>query len=384
MIIKSLLETDLYKINMGCVYFHHFTHINGKFEFKCRNKDVKFTPAMLDRINQELDNLCSIRFTEPELEYIQNLPWLKHASGYIEFLRNFKLNRNHVEAKLNGGELKIIADGPMMSISHFEIPTLSIVSEVYHSFKNAALDMGLAESKLSEKINRLNNNPITFSEFGLRRRFSSSWQEHVVERLKNEVKSGFVGTSNVYLAKKFGIKPAGTMAHEYICLGQALDDVTLKKSQEHMLNIWAKEFRGSLGIALSDTLGIDKFIKDFDLYLAKLFDGIRQDSGDPDAVAGKVKDMYDKLGLDSKMKTILFSDCLDIPKAIDLHNRWKDSFKVAFGIGTNFVCDVGIEPLQCVMKLTEANGKPVAKISDSAGKLMCNDDEYVAYLKKQL
>ena len=149
-----------------------------------------------------------------------------------------------------------------------------------------------------------------------------------------------------------------------------------------MLQQWADEFRGNLGIALSDNLGIDKFLKDFDLYFAKLFNGVRQDSGDPIEVGNKVIDHYKKLGIDPKTKTIVFSDCLDVRKALDLNEKFADRINVAFGIGTNLVCDMGsFNPLQCVMKLVEVDGKPVAKISDSDGKVMCEDENYINYLK---
>ena len=385
-IIKSLLDTDLYKINMMCVYFNRFPNKVGRFEFKCRNKDVRFTTTMLKRINDELDSLCTLQFTTEEINWLSNLAWLKNKIGFLSFLKLFKFDRNMITAELQeGGKLKVSAKGPIYMISYFETFVLSIVSEVYYDATYPEEDCSLAMSKLETKIGQIlyAGRPFKFSEFGARRRFSFDWHEQVVKTLAKKVPSWeFVGTSDMYLAMKYNLVPQGTMAHEFLCLGQALDNVTLEASQRYMLQQWADEFRGNLGIALSDNLGIDKFLKDFDLYFAKLFNGIRQDSGDPIEVGNKIIEHYKKLGINPLTKTIVFSDCLDVRKALDLNEKFSDKINVAFGIGTNLVCDMGsFSPLQCVMKLVEVDGKPVAKISDSDGKVMCEDEDYINYLK---
>lgn len=390
MVIRSLLDTDLYKINMLCVYFNRFADKVGRFEFKCRNKDVIFTASMVKRINQELDDLCTLRFAEDEIQWLANLPWLKNKIGFLSFLRLFQFDRKMINVSLlGGGKLKISATGPIYMVSYFETFVLSIVSEVYYDATYPNENCAMAIARLEEKIRLACNAdmPFRFSEFGARRRFSFEWHEWVVRVLKdafqkNNLFDNFVGTSDMYLAKKYNLTPQGTMAHEFLCLGQALDNVTLEASQRYMLQQWADEFRGNLGIALSDNLGIDKFLKDFDLYFAKLFNGIRQDSGDPVEVANKIIAHYKKLGIDPQTKTIVFSDCLDFKKALALNRQFSDKINVAFGIGTNLVCDMGsFEPLQCVMKLVEVDGNPVAKISDSDGKVMCEDDSYIQYLK---
>ena len=385
-IVKSLLDTDLYKINMLCVYFNRFPNKVGRFEFKCRNKDVRFTSAMLKRINDELNKLCQLRFTEDEILWLSRLPWLKTKIGFLSFLRLFQFNRTMITAELvEGGKLKISAKGPIYMISFFETFVLSIVSEVYYDATYPDEDCALAISKLGHKIQKVKDTklPFKFSEFGARRRFSFDWHDKVVKTLKDNLPNTiFTGTSDMYLAKKYSLVPQGTMAHEFLCLGQALENVTIEASQRFMLQQWADEFRGNLGIALSDNLGIDKFLKDFDLYFAKLFNGIRQDSGDPIEVGNKIIEHYKSLGIDPKTKTIVFSDCLDFNKAISLCEMFSDKINVAFGIGTNLVCDMGsFNPLQCVMKLVEVDGKPVAKISDSDGKVMCEDENYINYIK---
>lgn len=381
--VKSLFCTDLYKLNMLRIFFYKFSNLMGRYVFKCRNKGIVFTSSMLKDINESIDYLCTLRFTEEEIQYVSHLPWMKDAYGFFEFLRLFKFNRDYIKTELDGSQLKIVAEGPIFMVSYFETFILSIVSEVYYDHTYPNMDFGLAKSKLDHKIELLKKHPFKFSEFGNRRRWSFDWHEQVIKTLNEKVpRVCFTGTSDMYFAKKYSLIPQGTMAHEFLCLGQGLKNVTLAESQRYMLQQWANEYRGNLGIALSDNLGIDKFLKDFDLYFAKLFNGIRQDSGDPRVVAEKVINHYMELGIDPKTKTIVFSDCLDFEKAAELYEEYKDRIKVAFGIGTNLVCDMGIEPLQCVMKLTQVNGQPVAKISDSDGKTMCEDESFINYLKQ--
>ena len=228
------------------------------------------------------------------------------------------------------------------------------------------------------------NNGFKFSEFGTRRRFSFKWQDKVINILKKKIpKSCFVGTSNVYFAKKYDILAVGTNAHEYYQVGQALDKVRLAESQKFMLQSWVNEYRGDLGIALSDTLGTDKFLKDFDLYFAKLYDGIRHDSGNPIEWGYKVINHYKKLRINPMTKTLLFSDSLDFDKAYKIYKEFKNQTNVTFGIGTFIMNDFKpiAKPLNIVMKLQSVNGKPVAKLSDDEGKTICEDKEFLHYLK---
>jgi nicotinate phosphoribosyltransferase len=231
-----------------------------------------------------------------------------------------------------------------------------------------------------------------FADFGTRRRFSQDWQETVVGFMaRKDYKTmgirdqvGFVGTSNVYLAKKFGVKPIGTMAHEYICLFQGTGEVPVAESQKKALQTWVDVYRGDLGIALSDTLGFDKFLRDFDKYFANLYEGVRQDSGNEFEWADRRITHYEKLGIDPKTKHLVFSDGLTFPRAVELLKHVNGRAKVSFGVGTNLTNDVGVKPLQIVMKLVEVNGNPVAKLSDSPGKTMCEDQEYISYLLKAI
>lgn len=381
-IINSLMDTDWYKITMLRAFFHNFPNVWGRYVFKCRN-DASWDERKLARINEEVDHLCTLHFTEEELRFISSIPYMKDARGFIEFLRMFKLNRNYIKFWLEGDKLRIEAEGPIFIVSMFEIYILSIVNEVYFEVKVQDVLQKRGMVTLMEKIESVKVNPFKFTDFGTRRRLSHRWQDKVISTLVKELpRSTFMGTSNPYFAMKYNLVPIGTMAHEFICLGQAIEGVTLASSQKHQLQVWANEYRGDLGYALSDTLGFDKFLRDFDRYFAQLFSGMRHDSGDPFEWAEKAIAHYNKLNIDPKTKQLIFSDGLDFPLAHRLNDTFKDRALISFGIGTNLTNDVGVTPLQIVMKLVEANGRPVAKISDNPSKGMCEDEAFLSYLKK--
>lgn len=377
-VINSLLDTDLYKFTMGQVALHQFPWVNVKYEFKCRN-EAKWTPMDLAKLGEEVNNFCRLRFTEDELKYLSSIRFFKKS--FIDFLRLYSPDRHHVNLSLERGELKIAVEGPWFLTVYWEVPILAMVNELYFRDKMTDEIKETGKQRLEHKVRTAFTNGLPFADFGTRRRFSREWHEHVIDEM-NKNCATFSGTSNVMMAKKFNLRPIGTMAHEFLQVGQALD-VPLVDSQKRMLQAWVDEYRGDLGIALTDVIGIDAFLNDFDLYFAKLYDGLRHDSGDPYWWADKVLAHYKKLGINPKTKTLVFSDGLNFQKAADLYNAYKDKINVSFGIGTNLTNDFGgMVPLQIVMKITECNGRPVAKISDSPGKSMCRDEEFVAYLRK--
>lgn len=379
MIIESLLDTDLYKFTMGQVALHQFPWVNVEYEFKCRNQ-ADWTKEDLDLIDSNLDRFSNLRFNEDELFYLRNIRFFKDS--YIDFLRLYQPDRHHCHAYLEDGELRIKIKGPWFLTVYWEVPALAIVNEVY--FRRHELDgkrQAAGLFALDQKLAINQKTPFSFVDFGTRRRFSRAWHRQIIEYLKKH-SPGFAGTSNVMFAKEFNLRPIGTMAHEFFQVGQALD-VPLVDSQKRMLQAWVNEYRGDLGIALTDIVGFDAFLKDFDLYFAKLYDGLRHDSGDPFVWANKAIEHYNALGIDPKTKALVFSDGLTFQKAADLHNEFVEQTNVSFGIGTNLTNDLaGVNPLQIVIKIVECNGRPVAKISDSPGKGMCRDPEYVKYLKK--
>ena len=387
-IINSLLETDIYKFSMGQTIFHQFTSYKTTWTFKCRNKDVHFSEEMVEEIRQQIAAFCSLRFTEEELDYLDNITWIK--GSYVDFLRLWQPRYEEFTITTDAPcGLSIEAAGTWLNTTMYEIPILAIVNEVY--FRMAYDYDELLEqfkTRLSQKVEMLEKNKYrlnTFSEFGLRRRLSAQAQEIAIEALANlkDTDSKFIGTSNVYLAKKYNLKPIGTMAHEWImCTGQGNHKHNPAYSNWYALDAWVKEYGILNGIALTDTITTDCFLRDFQLTYATLFSGVRHDSGDPYEWGEKMIAHYKKLGIDPVTKTLLFSDSLDFEKATQIYDHFKDKVQVAFGIGTFISNDTNVPALNIVMKTTKCNGMDVAKISDIAGKGMCKNPDYVDYLNR--
>ena len=387
-IINSLLETDLYKFSMGQAIYHQYSDYKTTWTFKCRNEDVRFTKEMVNEIKKQIKLYCKLRFTEDELEYLNSITWIK--GSYVDFLRlwsprydDFTINTNSESG------LFIEMKGTWLNTSMYEVPTLAIVNEVYFRMKYdyKKLYKSFIE-KEKAKIEYLKKHPIgTFSEFGVRRRLSSEAQEHIVKTLANQELKGskFVGTSNVYLAKKYNLVPVGTMAHEWImCVGQGTHKHNPAYSNYYALEDWVEEYGVLNGTALTDTIGTDCFLRDFRLTFATLFSGVRHDSGDPIAWGEKMIKHYESLGIDPKTKTLLFSDSLNFEIAHKIYNRFKKRSKVVFGIGTYLSNDTCEKALNIVIKPTICNGMDVAKISDVKGKGMCKNPEYVDYLERSI
>jgi nicotinate phosphoribosyltransferase len=391
-VICSLLETDLYKFTMWQPMLHSLPTNQAEYRFLCRNSSVFPLAELQSEVNAQLDALCTLRFTEDELSYLSTLRYIK--SDFVDFLRLFQFQRRYITVETQGDKLLVIAKGPQVHIMGFEIFVLAIVNELYFRrlTQGESLESALAEGRkrLAAKIELLREyerngqnrrHPFEFFDFGVRRRFSGAWQEEVVQTLAREVPQFFKGTSNVYLAKKYNLAPIGTMAHEYLQTFQATG-VQLKGFQKAALEMWVQEYRGDLGTALTDVVGMDAFLNDFDLYFAKLFDGLRHDSGDPVVWGEKALAHYAQLKLDAHAKRLVFSDGLDIPTSIKLHAHFADRTQTGFGIGTNLSNDVGLTPLNIVMKLVNCNKQPTAKLSDSPGKTLCDDETFLAYLRQ--
>jgi nicotinate phosphoribosyltransferase len=386
-IIQSLLDTDLYKFTMWQAMLHSHPQTQAEYSFVCRNQPAYPLAELLADVNEQLDHLCTLRFAPGELAYLRGLRYIK--SDFVDFLRIFSFQREFITATAEGDALRIQAVGPQVHTMAFEIFVLAIVNELYFRRFDAQAALTQGRERLQAKIELLRafanepaaRHPFEFFDFGVRRRFSRDWQREVVGTLKREVPMYFKGTSNVLLAKELELVPIGTMAHEYLQTYQALG-VRLRDFQKAALEGWVQEYRGDLGVALTDVVGMDAFLADFDLYFAKLFDGLRHDSGDPVAWGEKALAHYTKLRIDAHTKRLVFSDGLDLQTAIRLYRTFADRTQTGFGIGTNLTNDVGFTPLNIVMKLTGCNGQPVAKLSDSPGKTLCEDQTFLAYLRQ--
>ena len=386
MIIESLLDTDLYKFTMMQCVLHQFPGAEVAYRFRCRNVGVELGPYA-DEIRDEIHHLCSLRFKDEELEYLAGLRFIK--SDFVDFLSLFHLKEKYITVKADSeapNGIDITIEGPWLHTILFEIPVLAIVNEVYFRHQMPVADEKEGMKRLRAKIDLIRNEPdndnLKITDFGTRRRFSRAWQTTVTETLIRELgREKFAGTSNVDLARRYGLIPIGTMAHEYLQACQALGP-RLRDSQVYGFEMWAKEYRGDLGIALSDVYGMDPFLKDFDMFFCKLFDGARHDSGDPFLWGEKMIAHYRCNKCDPRGKTLIFSDALTVPRIIELYRRFNHRIGVGFGIGTNLMNDLGPEPLNIVVKMIRANGQPVAKISDTPEKGMCEDLTYLAYLKQ--
>ncbi len=385
MIIESLLDTDLYKFTMMQVVLHQFPGAQVEYRFKCRNAGVDLVPYV-DEIRDGIRALCSLRFTDDELAWLRSLRFIK--SDFVDFLGLFQMNEKYVSvapSAAGDGTIDIVVEGPWLHTILFEIPVLAIVNEIYFRRTQPAPDTDEGRRRLQAKMRLIADDPrmaaCKVADYGTRRRFSRAWQDEVLVTLRDRLGAQFAGTSNVMFAMRHGLVPLGTMAHEYLQACQSLGP-RLRDSQVFAFERWALEYRGDLGIALSDVYGFDAFLRDFDLYFCKLFDGVRHDSGDPLAWGERMIAHYERLRIDPATKTLIFSDSLDFPRVVELYLRFANRTRLAFGVGTNLTNDLGYAPLQIVIKMVRCNGQPVAKLSDTPAKNMCDDEAYVAYLRQ--
>ncbi|MGE8502592.1 nicotinate phosphoribosyltransferase [Pseudomonas berkeleyensis] len=383
-IVQNLLDTDFYKLTMMQAVLHNYPNAEVEWEFRCRNAE-DLTPYLAE-IRYQIERLSELSLTVDQLAFLERIPFIK--PDFIRFLSLFRFNMRYVHTSIEDGQLNIRLRGPWLHVILFEVPLLAIISEVRNRYRYREVLLEQAAERLYEKLDWLRAEAtddelagFQLADFGTRRRFSYRVQEQAVRILKRDFPGRFVGTSNVHLAREFELKPIGTMAHEWLMAHQQLGP-RLIDSQIAALDCWVREYRGQLGIALTDCITMDAFLGDFDLYFAKLFDGLRHDSGDPLAWAEKAIAHYEKLGIDPMSKTLVFSDGLDLQKSLRLYRALSGRIHVSFGIGTNLTCDIpGVEPMNIVIKMIACNGQPVAKISDTPGKTQCRDENFVSYLK---
>ena len=395
-IITSFLDTDLYKFSMGQLAMRMYGDANVEWKFVCRNKDVRFTPEMVEEIKRQIALYCQVQFKKEELDYLSSIKWLD--KGYISFLAVWHPMLEHfiINTDAECG-LNIRTVGPWFLTIYYEIPVLSIVNNVYFAYQYKDRYQEIADSAIERakgKIESLGSGKYeigAFSEFGTRRRFNKGTQEQIIRMFKDANNSGklggsvFSGTSNVEIAMKEGLTAIGTMAHEvFMVTGQGYPERNPAYSNKFVMDDWHELYGVQLGIALTDCITTDCFLLDFDVKNATLFSGVRNDSGDPIEWGEKMIDHYKKLGIDPAKKTLLFSDSLDFERATKIYRHFKDRTKVAFGIGTFLVNDTCVEPLNIVMKTVKANGIPVVKISDSPGKGIGENKQYEEYLQRAI
>ena len=374
-VIKSILDTDLYKLSMSYAYMKLYPEAEGVFEFCDRNK-VKRTQYDVDQILNEIKKLEDLQLTTDEFNWcIKHIPYIPEF--YWEWLYGFRFDASKVKVYLDEDKiLHIEAIDKLYRLTFWEIACLAIVSEV--SNRMHVIQMADVLKRLDAKIALSNEYSLVFSEFGTRRRFSYNVQDAVVKRLKENALY-CVGTSNVHLAMKYDMKPIGTVAHEWIMFHAA--QFGYRNANYKSYEDWVSVYDGNLGIALTDTYGSKAFFDTFTMKHAKLFDGVRHDSGDEYEYTQMVIDAYKAKGIDPKDKTIVFSNALTFPKYKEIADYCKGKIKCSAGIGTNLTCDTNTPSQNIVMKLMQcrmnANSPWVhcIKVSDDAGKVMGDETE---------
>ncbi|MBW7982420.1 nicotinate phosphoribosyltransferase [Enterobacillus tribolii] len=383
-ILTSLLDTDAYKLHMQQAVFHRYYSVPVAAEFRCRSED--FLGAYVGQIAEQIAMMGDLALTDDEYHYLASLPFFKQ--DYLDWLRDFRFDPRQVTVKDDAGHLRIRITGPWREVIMWEVPLLAVISEVVHRQRSPAVTPAMAVDHLRNKLARfhqlsgdLDLSRFKLMDFGSRRRFSFAVQNAIVDTLKNEFPY-LVGTSNYLLARNLQLAPVGTQAHEWFQAHQQICPV-LANSQRAALQAWLDEYPDQLGIALTDCITMDAFLRDFGPQFATRYDGLRHDSGDPVEWGEKAIAHYEKLGIDPMSKTLVFSDNLDLEKALTLYRQFYTRINLVFGIGTRLTCDIpGVTPLNIVIKLVECNGKPVAKLSDSPGKTICQDKAFVKALRK--
>ncbi|RKQ39720.1 nicotinate phosphoribosyltransferase [Enterobacter sp. R1(2018)] len=382
-ILQTLLDTDAYKLHMQQAVFHRYHDVSVAAEFRCRGDDLLGIYA--DAIRQQVDNMQHLALSDEEFAWLEGLPFFE--ADYLAWLRTFRYDPAQVEITNNKGHLDIRLTGPWREVIMWEVPLLAVISEVVHQHRSPAVTPHMALEHLENKLLQFKEltadidlSAFRLMDFGTRRRFSREVQEAIVGRLQQE--PWFVGTSNYDLARRLNLTPMGTQAHEWFQAHQQISPV-LANSQRAALQAWLDEYPSQLGIALTDCITMDAFLRDFGPAFATSYQGLRHDSGDPVEWGEKAIAHYEQLGIDPLSKVLVFSDNLDLPKAVELYKHFASRINLSFGIGTRLTCDIPqVKPLNIVIKLVECNGKPVAKLSDSPGKTICHDKAFVRALRK--
>ncbi|MCT2765606.1 nicotinate phosphoribosyltransferase [Enterobacter cloacae] len=382
-VLHTLLDTDAYKLHMQQAVFHHYYDVDVAAEFRCRGDDLLGIYA--DSIREQVDAMQHLTLQDDEYQWLSGLPFFK--ADYLNWLRDFRYKPEQVTVTNDNGKLDIRLEGPWREVIMWEVPLLAVISELAHRYRSPETGVTQTLAALENKLagfatltDGLDMSRFRLMDFGTRRRFSRDVQQAIVQRLQQE--SWFVGTSNYDLARRLNLTPMGTQAHEWFQAHQQISP-DLANSQRAALAAWLDEYPNQLGIALTDCITMDAFLRDFGPEFAERYQGLRHDSGDPVEWGEKAIAHYEKLGIDPMSKVLVFSDNLDLAKAVELYRHFNTRVNLSFGIGTRLTCDIPqVKPLNIVIKLVECNGKPVAKLSDSPGKTICHDKAFVRALRK--
>ena len=367
---KSILDNDFYKITMQNAVVKLFPNEKVKYEFINRGKH-HFPKGFDAELRKSVNAMAELKLTKNEKEFLrETCPYLDLP--YLDFLAGYHYDPSEVKIEQTENELRVTVEGEWYRTILWEVPLLALISELHYKMNNMERDSDeIVVAKTLEKAEELNKLGVTFAEFGTRRRHSYKVHDLVVDTLVKNKNTKFIGSSNIHFAMKYGVKPIGTHAHEWFMFHAA--EYGFKMANALSLEHWVDVFRGDLGVALSDTYTTDVFFQQFDKKFAKLFDGVRHDSGDPIEFAHKTIEHYKANGINPLFKYIIFSDGLNLEKVEEITKACKGRIGISFGIGTNLTNDVGLKPMNIVMKLIgtqSINGDwiPTVKLSDEHGK----------------
>lgn len=376
MIIRSILDTDLYKFTQQMAIAGQYPRVDVEYAFIDRG-GTTFPDGFAVRLRHEVQMMSHLRLEPHEEEFLRSeCYYLK--PNYVDMLRGYRFDPTQVEISQEGGKLSVLIRGPWYLTVLWEVPLMATISELYFDMTDQKADPQW-EARAIEKFDRMSEAELVVSDFGSRRRFSFGVQDSLVNLLA--MARCCAGTSNVYLAWKHGLKAIGTMAHEWGMAHAAM--FGYRMATKMMLEAWVREYDGELGIALPDTFTADVFFREFNTLYAKLFDGVRWDSGEWQWFADAAIAHYQSLRIDPMTKAIVFSDSLNDETAIKIGQYCKGKILARFGIGTFLTNDVGCKPLHMVIKMTLCNGRPTVKLSDSSGKALGPAEE-ILHCKRDL
>jgi len=371
-IIRSTIDSDLYKFSMQWLVIQHYNEVEGNYSFNNRTKSMTFTPEAVEEIWRNVELMSKLKLTDEEYNWMKkNLSYL--PVSYRQYLSAYRFNPSQIHMNLEkNGELNISIKGKWRDTILWEVPLMAIISQVYFEYVDTDWNMNGQIELINKKAKELSDSGCLFTDFGTRRRRNFETQELVVREMKKY--AGFAGTSNCYLAMKYDVKALGTCAHEAIGAVAALE--SLNHPNKIFMEKWTETYKGDLGTMLPDTFGIDSFLRDFSLEKAKLWDGVRHDSGDPYIFTDKIIEHYKKLKIDPTTKLVVYSNALDVETAIALKEYCKDKIRCSFGIGTHFTSDFvkvsnpseKSSPMNMVIKMTMVDNVPVVKLSDTPEK----------------
>jgi nicotinate phosphoribosyltransferase len=387
-IITSILDTDAYKLHMQQAVFHHYPDTTVVAQFRCRSDDL--LGQYVDEIIHQVKLMESLALSDDEFNYLSNISFFK--SDYLNWLKKWRFNSDLLTIKNENGVLSITIEGKWLDVILWEVPLLAVISEIVHKDRSPNIGVPEALARLKDKLALFNEKTANMDmsgfnlmDFGTRRRYSFAVQEAVVSYLKTHF-NHFHSTSNYLLAYRLGLTPVGTQAHEWFQAHQRLS-TNLQDCQRNALQVWLDEYPHDLGIALTDCITMDAFLRDFDLHFASHYQGLRHDSGDSIEWGEKAIAHYKQLGINPQTKMLVFSDSLNFDKAINIYQHFNHRVKLSFGVGGFLACDIpstetNTKSLNIVIKLTECNNQSVAKLSDSPGKTISQDLDFIDELKR--